>query len=78
MLQVASVVAHHFGVCRHHQLHVARVGEEALASVGWFGVCVGGVVAVDASVVYDGSERFKLLSHGPSALDHNWPLRFIC
>ena len=48
MLQVASVVSHHLGVRRHHQLHVAGVGQEALASAAnpvGVGGGAGGVVA---------------------------------
>lgn len=72
------MVTHHFGIRCHHQLNIARVGEEALASAWGFGVCARGVVVINVLIIYRGSERDQLLSHTPSALKSNRPLGVLC
>lgn len=72
------MVTHHFGIRCHHQLNVARVGEEALASVWGCVVRAGGVVVINVLIIYGGSERVQLLSHTPTALKSNWPLGILC
>lgn len=71
------MVTHHFGICCHHQLNVARVGKETLVSAGGSVVCAGGVV-INVLIIYRGSERVQLLSHIPSALKSNGPLGVLC
>lgn len=68
------MVTRHFCVRCHHQLNVARVGQEALASAQRPGVC--GVVFRRVLVIDSESERVQLLSHNPPAL--KWPLGVPC
>lgn len=76
MLQVASVVPRHLGVCRHHQLHVARVGQETLAPARSFATGAA-PAAIRPPLVDGGPEEVQLLADGPSAaLKHYGPLRF--
>lgn len=72
------MVAHHFGVRCHHQLNVARVGEETLASALGFVGCAGGVVVINVLIVYCGSESVQLLFHIPSAFKRDGPLGVLC
>ncbi len=72
------MVTRHFGICCHHQLNVARVGEETFASARGYGMCAGGVVVINVLIIYRGSERVQLFSHIPSALKRNWPLGILC
>lgn len=72
------MVTHHFGIRCHHQLNVARVGEETLASSRGSGVCAGGVVVINVLIIYRGSERVQLFSHIPSALKRHRPLGVLC
>lgn len=77
MLQVASVVPRHLGVCRHHQLHIARVGQETLAPARSFATGLAALAAIRPPLVNDGPEEVQLLADGPSAaLKHNRPLGF--
>lgn len=78
VLEVPSMMTHHFGVRCHHQLHIARIGEEALASAWGSGSCAGGVVFIHVPVIYCHSERVQLLSHIPCALKGDWPLGVLC
>lgn len=76
MLQVASVVPRHLGVCRHHQLHIARVGQETLAPARSFATGAA-LAAIRPPLVNDGPEEVQLLADGPSAaLKHYRPLGF--
>ena len=93
MLQVASVVSHHLRVRRHHQLHVAGVGQEALASAvspvgvggggagggGGVAACVGvGVWAgVGVLIAYGAADRLQLLRHVPVVLQNDRPGRLV-
>lgn len=45
----------HLGIRRYHQLDVPRVGEKALLSAWGSGVCAGGVVGTDVSLLDGGS-----------------------
>lgn len=72
------MVTHHFGVRGHHQLDVARVGEEAFASAWGFEVCAGGVVVMNVLILYGGSDRVQLLSQTHSALKSNRLLGLLC
>lgn len=72
------MVTNHFGVCRHHQLYVARVRQEALAPARGFAVCVGGVAFITVFIIYCGSERVQLLSHAPSAFQSHRPPGLLC
>jgi len=72
------MVTHHLGIRRHHQLDVARVGEEALASAWGFGRRAGGAVVVNVLIIDGGSERVQLLSHTPYILKSNRLLGVFC
>lgn len=72
------MMAHHFGISCHHQLNVARVREEALASAMGIGVCVGGVSVINVLISDGGFERIQLLSHNPIALKSNRRLGCLC
>lgn len=77
MLQVASVVPCHLGVGRHHQLHVARVGQETLAAASGFAMSAA-LAAIRPPLVNDGPEEVQLLADRRSAaLERNRPLRSI-
>lgn len=70
------MVTHHFCIRCHHQLNVARVREETLASV--WGSGASAVSLVDISVIYSGSEGVCLLSHVPPGLKSDRTLEAIC
>lgn len=72
------MVTGHFGVCRHHQLNVAGVGEEALASPRGGRAVAPGAVSINVMLVDCGCKRIQLLSHIPSPLKRGRPLGVFC